>query len=83
VALEEVRSDCFYTMLDLTVAPDGPLPSSMRQPWFENAKPPPCRGCAVPPFAANLQVGSGIFAGTNQVLGAQAVYGYGHRGLGA
>lgn len=33
-----------------------------------------CQDCA-----ANLQVGSGIFAGINQVLGVQAVYRYGRR----
>ena len=31
------------------------------------------------PCAANSQVGSGIFAGTSQVLGVQTVYGYGRR----
>ena len=38
---------------------------------------PPCQVCAVTPFAANSQVRSGIFAGTSQVIGVQAVYGYG------
>ncbi len=33
-----------------------------------------CQDCA-----ANLQVGSGMFAGTNQVLGAQVMYRYGRR----
>ena len=40
---------------------------------------PPCRACIVPRFAANSQVGSGIFAGISQVIGIQAVYGYGRR----
>jgi hypothetical protein len=40
---------------------------------------PPCRACIVPHFAANSQVGSGIFAGISQVIGIQAVYGYGRR----
>src|SRR5215475_10087231 len=40
---------------------------------------PPCRAYIVPRFAANSQVGSGIFAGISQVIGIQAVYGYGRR----